>query len=1419
MNDNKTRILVIDDSKEVLYSIELIIREMLPEADILKTENCSTGFQLAETHSPDVILLDIIMPVMDGFEACRQLKASVTLRDIPVVFITARSANRESRIKALELGAEAFLTFPFDKYEFKALINAMLKIRKANQFKQSEKNHSEKMLMQNAIQLEKEQDIRKQAEEQIYENEEKYRALFDNSLAGIYLHDINGQILEVNREAIKQSGYSRQELLEMNVFDLYREIEEKNLPEEEVRELWKKTKAAASFTFEAEHKHKNGSTIPVQVKAGVIQYKNTKCILAMVQDITEQKQALLLLKESEERARRQRAAIASLAMNKSIMEGHLLASFQTVTRVIAETIGVAFTSIWLFNENASELRCESLYEAGQNRHTSGGALLVRDFPKYFEAITKDSRIAAHDAQHDPNTVEMLNSYLMPSNITSMLDTGIYKDANLAGVVCLEHTGKPRVWTTDEVAFVSTMGAFITRIIANDSRRRAEEKLIVSENHYRELFEMAADGILIGSNDGNIVNANAAFYELSGLQESDVIGKHVNDLPFDQENLRQNPFRFDLLEIGQVVEKQRVLIKPDGQPVHIEMRSKKLSEIGFQSIIRNISARKNAEESLSASEELNRKLLSTIPDIVIRTDINGNIVFTNETLEKNYPFLKEADVIGRDMLSFIAEQDRERAIKNTMLMFEKPLGPKEYKLTFGDFIFDSEVNGDVIYNNMSQPVGMVYVIRNITERRLAEEKNRENEARYQQLYTMMRLMSDTMPDMLWAKDLEKKYLFANKAICENLLMATDTSEPLGNTDLFFAERERSKQPDNPNWHTFGELCMDSDAITLANMKEMQFDEYGNVRGKFLYLDVRKAPLFDSNGKLMGVVGTARDITKRKRIESELKQQSNLRKLLMDISTEFINIPLGQVEETIDKALARMAEFVGADRAYIFDYDFDKQICINTYEWCSEGTSPQIDALQAVPNGDIPDWVASHVKGESVYISNIAELPEGGLKQILEMQGIKSVLSVPMLHDGKCIGFVGFDSVKKHHEYSEPELQLLDVFGNMLVNISQRKQNEQSLLAAKAKAEESDKLKSAFIKNISHEIRTPLNGIIGFGQFLADPDTSPDERNFFFDYVSKASERLINTVTDYMDMARLVSGTIEAHSYYFNLNDALKDVINDYRKMCLEKKIWFEVMEPDEPVESIVFSDKELIIKALNKLADNALKFTASGKITIGYTVHDRHLQFTVKDTGKGIAKDKLQEIFGMFIQEDMSMTREYEGSGLGLTIAAGFVALLDGKIWAESELGKGSAFYFTIPLGETDPQAKPEIIKMRKRALTSTPLVLLADDDESSFFFLELVVKKAGCNYLRADSGIEAVALCKDNPDISLVLMDVMMPEMNGMEAVKAIREFRPNLPVIALTAYAQTGDEKLFLSAGFDEYKVKPVTHKDLKRLLGKYLF
>jgi PAS domain S-box-containing protein len=387
-----------------------------------------------------------------------------------------------------------------------------------------------------------------------------------------------------------------------------------------------------------------------------------------------------------------------------------------------------------------------------------------------------------------------------------------------------------------------------------------------------------------------------------------------------------------------------------------------------------------------------------------------------------------------------------------------------------------------------------------------------------------------------------------------------------------------------------------------------------------------------------------------------------------------------------------------------------------------------------------------------------------------------------------------------------------------DITERKRILKELVAAKEKAEESDKLKTAFLNNISHEIRTPLNSIMGFGQFLAESELTLDERIGYFNILQKSSNRLLNTVTDYMDMAMIVSGTMEVHKNEFHLQSYFKEIIEGTKQLCADKNIDFELHIPSEPIGLILNSDKEFIRKILIVFLDNALKFTKQGSISCGYRVTSDFLEFFVQDTGRGIDVDKIEIIFDMFTQEDISNTRGYEGSGLGLAIAKGLVKLLGGSISAISEKGKGSTFTFTVPYAVPTINIKPSVEKKTGAPDITKLLLLIAEDEDSNYFYMEVIMKMIGCNYIHAINGAEAVEMCKQNKKINLVLMDIKMPVMNGLEATQLIHEFRPELPIIATTAYAQIGDEHRFLAAGCDGYLAKPVKKNNLLELLQKYI-
>ncbi len=384
-----------------------------------------------------------------------------------------------------------------------------------------------------------------------------------------------------------------------------------------------------------------------------------------------------------------------------------------------------------------------------------------------------------------------------------------------------------------------------------------------------------------------------------------------------------------------------------------------------------------------------------------------------------------------------------------------------------------------------------------------------------------------------------------------------------------------------------------------------------------------------------------------------------------------------------------------------------------------------------------------------------------------------------------------------------------------DITERKRFEEELLKAKERAEASDRLKTAFMRNISHEIRTPLNGILGFGQLVSEPNISHSDKEEFLMMLNESCDRLINTVTNIMDTSLIVSGNQDVQKKNVSLVGMLDELYNKFNHRCVQKKIVLSVQKQPVPDDFLIKSDPELLNKVMNHLIDNAIKYTKAGFIEFGSRIAEKDVVLFVKDSGIGISVSEQQRIFEHFSQGDVSNTRDHEGSGLGLSIAKGLVELLGGRIWVESVKGEGSSFFVTIPMEDTETENLVTPLKSIEKS--DKPLILIADDEETNCMLLERILRKEGIDVVVVTDGQQAVEACRQNEAISMVLMDLKMPVMDGFEATKIIKGFNPDLPVIALSAFALSGDEKRALAAGCNDYMTKPLRKDLLLRKLLQY--
>jgi len=396
---------------------------------------------------------------------------------------------------------------------------------------------------------------------------------------------------------------------------------------------------------------------------------------------------------------------------------------------------------------------------------------------------------------------------------------------------------------------------------------------------------------------------------------------------------------------------------------------------------------------------------------------------------------------------------------------------------------------------------------------------------------------------------------------------------------------------------------------------------------------------------------------------------------------------------------------------------------------------------------------------------------------------------------------------------------------ILDITQQQKIEEELILSREKAVEADNLKSTFLANMSHEIRTPMNGILGFSELLKSDDSGPEERANYIDIIHQSGKQLMNIINDILDISKIEVGQIQINEENTSVNNILEELMILFKPDAIDKEIELRLHKELNDDESVIITDSVRLRQILSNLINNAIKFTKEGYVEFGYLLipeceeYEACMQFYVADTGIGIPVNKREIIFDRFRQSDESHTRKFGGTGLGLAISKGFVELLGGKIWHESEEGKGSTFYFNIPykIGEPDKIDKIEE-RFAEHYHWDKYKVLIVEDDDVSYRYMQKVLEKTGIKIKRAITGIEAIDLCKQDKQFNLVLMDIQLPGINGYEATKRIRDFNSNIPIIAQTAHALAEDRKKSLEIGCNDFITKPIKRNILLRKMEKYL-
>ena len=565
-------------------------------------------------------------------------------------------------------------------------------------------------------------------------------------------------------------------------------------------------------------------------------------------------------------------------------------------------------------------------------------------------------------------------------------------------------------------------------------------------------------------------------------------------------------------------------------------------------------------------------------------------------------------------------------------------------------------------------------------------------------------------------------------------------------------------------------------TISNGNQW-FGEFLNKKknGELFWENASISPIMDVKGKVTHYIAVKEDITTKKKTEKEFNEAKNHAeesKLLFE--GLFNNSTVGLYQTTPDGKILS----VNPTLIKMLKFDSLEEILkrnLSNGSYLDQEKRKQFKSI-LTEKGEIIDY-------ESEWVTKNGET-------------IKTIESARVAKDknGEIIRYDG-----------------------VVENITEKVILINDLKIAKEKAEESDRLKSAFLANMSHEIRTPMNGILGFSELLKTPNLSGDEQQLYISVIEKSGERMLNIINDIISISKIESGLMEVRIQESNMNEQIEYVYKFFKPEIEAKGIQFSFKELLSVKEATINTDREKVYAVLTNLVKNAIKFTEKGTIEFGYHIKGNFLEFYVKDSGIGVPKDRQEAIFERFIQADIDDKMARQGAGLGLSISKAYVEMLGGKLWVESEEGKGSLFYFTLPC-DAETKGENERIIDNTDTIVESPLkklkILIVDDDETSSWLLGQMLKKLDREVLYAENGLKAVEICGNNPDIDLILMDIKMDIMDGYEATRQIRQFNNKSFIIAQTAFALAGDRERAIEAGCNEYISKPITQNKLLSMI-----
>jgi len=921
-------------------------------------------------------------------------------------------------------------------------------------------------------------------------------------------------------------------------------------------------------------------------------------------------------------------------------------------------------------------------------------------------------------------------------------------------------------------------------------KKAELALQQSESKLRQIIDLVPHFIYVKDEDGKNIIVNKAVADAYGTTVEEIVGKPDVDKTSDKEGAAK--FIKDDLEVinsgkPKFVPEEQIIDSKGNirllQTTKIPFKTSKNEKRAILGISIDITESKKAEEALSEKTLILDNLLKSSVDMAIATtDLDFRITYFNPIAETFFGYSAQ-EVIGKTVqeIHIMENVENERLEKAIALVHRN--GEYKYfveqKTKDGIRYLESRVSG--IYDSDNIIVGYALFSSNITKRKKAEDD-------LQKLSTAVH----QSPSVIAITNLKGNLEYVNPKFTELTGYTLDEAKGLNPRVL-----KSGEQPDE----MYKELWQ-----TISSGKEWH-GEFRNKKknGELLWELASVSPIFDKQGKITNYIKVAEDISERKRSEQVQKVMYNISNAVSTTNT---------VEDLICQIKIELGSVINTTNFYVAFYDSSTDMLSLPYY------SDEKDSFTSVPAAKtLSKYVIDTKKPLLADIKLKKKLVEEG---VLIHQGSLSKLwlGVPLKTEGKVIGVFAVQSYTDENAFSESDMKMLEFISGQISISIERKKKEQELIAALEKATESDRLKTAFLNNFSHEIRTPMNGILGFVGLLKQQNLTGDQKESFINIIETSSDRMLVTVDDLVNISMIEAGQMKVSYSETNINKQAEDIETLLGIEAKKKGLQLLLINSLPANEANIITDNAKIYGILTNLVKNAIKFTHEGSVKFGLSRKGVNLEFFVEDTGIGVPNDRQKAIFDRFVKADIEDKGVFEGSGLGLTIAKAYVEMLGGNIWLESEEGIGTKFCFTIPYNPVKKGltiSNDETLNVKHASSSKDLTILIVEDEEVVTQYLSIILRDLSVSLLYSTNGFEAVEICRNNPNIDLVLMDIKMPIMGGYKATEQIRKFNKDVIIIAQTAYALKGDQEKAIESGCNDYISKPINKDKLIEMIGKW--